>query len=114
MFRAAFVSRSCTDSHALHVHALIRKPAIPFGRESGKVPQLEQVWVENASLTCANTTHRLMALYFSCVLNVVHAASCTDLAMLVFASAFAFTLPTKIAACLRTSADVSLWMASLR
>jgi hypothetical protein len=78
------------------------------------IPQHEQVWVENASLTSANTTHCLMALYLSCVLNVVHAASCTDFAIPVFASAFAFTLPTKIAACAFTSALVSLWIASLR
>jgi hypothetical protein len=75
MFRAALVLRSCTDPHALHVHSLIRKPAIPFGRESGKERQSEQVWVENDSSTSANTTHCPMALYLSCVRNVVHAAA---------------------------------------
>ncbi|MBB1631191.1 hypothetical protein A9975_09940 [Cupriavidus sp. UME77] len=114
MFRAAFVSRSWTDPHEQHVHYLIPRPALPFGLLADMTPQHEHVWVENASLTSANTTHCLMALYLSCVRNAVHAASCTDFAILVFASAFAFTLPTKIPACLLTSADVSLWMTSLR
>ncbi len=85
MFRAAFVSRSCTDPHEQHVHSLIPRPALPFGLLAGMIPQHEHVWVENASLTSSNTTHRPMALYLSCVRNVVHAASCTDFAMLVFA-----------------------------
>jgi hypothetical protein len=62
MFRAAFTSRSWIAPQSLHVHSLIPSPAIPFGRESGSDPQLEQVWDENASLTSANTTHCLMAL----------------------------------------------------
>ena len=45
-------------------------------------------------------------LYLSMVLSVVQLASNTDLANLVRASALAFTLPTKIAACSFTS----LWL----
>jgi hypothetical protein len=55
--QAAFVSRSCNAPHEPHVHCLIPGPVLPFGLLAGMVPQHEQVWVENASLTSANTTH---------------------------------------------------------
>ena len=45
MFRAAFTSRSCAVPQSLHVHSLIRKPALPFGLLAGMAPQHEQVWV---------------------------------------------------------------------
>lgn len=94
MFFAALV----IAPHSLQTYSLIRKLALPFGLLLGISPQHEHVWVENASLISSNTTHCLMALYLSCVLNVVHAASCTDFAIGVFASALAFTLPTKMMA----------------
>lgn len=44
MFRAAFVSRSCTAPHAQQVHSLIPRPALPFGLLAGMTPQHEHVW----------------------------------------------------------------------
>lgn len=95
-------------------HLDFRKLARPFGLLAGLIPQIKHVWVEYASLISSNTTHGLMALYLSCVLNIVHAASCTDFAIGVLARALAFTLPTTITACSLTSRVVSLWIASLR
>src|SRR6185312_5364256 len=51
MFSAAFTSRSCDAPHSLHVHRLIPWSAIPFGRESGNAPQLEQTWEVKRSST---------------------------------------------------------------
>jgi hypothetical protein len=44
MLRAAFTSRSWTVPQSSQFHSLIRRPAIPFGREAGMAPHSEQVW----------------------------------------------------------------------
>src|SRR5260370_22098009 len=100
MFFAALTSRSWTAPHLPQVHSLIPRPAIPLGPL--RVLHAEQVWVENASLTSANVAPAKSHLYRSIVRNADQPASSTDLACGVFASAPAFTLPTKIAWCSRT------------
>src|SRR5882724_9085560 len=94
MFFAALTSRSWTVPHSQQDHALIPRPAIPFGplREL----HAEQVWVENASLTSANVAPAKSHLYRSIVRKADQPASSTDLACGVFASAEALTLPTKM------------------
>src|SRR5487761_2558547 len=95
MFLAALRSRSCKVPHCGQSHSLIPRPSWPLGPV--RLLHTLQVWVENASLTSSNHTPALSPLYLSMVRNAPQPASSTDLALLVLASACAFTLPTKIA-----------------
>src|SRR5690554_7886317 len=96
MFRAAFTSRSWRTPHSPHAHALTPRSAIPFGLSLGCAPQFEQVWVVYASFTSLKTVPACSHLYSSIVFNWCQPASRTDLAILVFASFEALTLPTTI------------------
>lgn len=112
MFFAALMSRSCSTPHIAHRHALIPRPATPFGPV--RLRQHEQVWVEYASSTSSNHTPASSHLYDSMVRNALQPASSTLFAMLVFARLDAFTSPMKIAPYPRTSWVLSLCSASLR
>jgi hypothetical protein len=57
-------------------------------------PHAEQACVDHRSSVSTNTARLLAHLYLSICLNVLHPASKTDLAILVFAREAAFTFPT--------------------
>jgi hypothetical protein len=85
MFRAALTSLSCSVPQSAHIHSLIPSPALPFGLLAERLPQHEQAWVVYASLTSANTTDRVIALYFSWVFSMNRPASKTLFATVVLA-----------------------------
>jgi hypothetical protein len=61
MFLAAFTSRSCATPQLEHTHALTPSALSPFGPE--RMPQSEQVTLENVSLPETQTPASLVALY---------------------------------------------------
>ena len=102
MFKAAFTSRSWTAPQSSQIQSLIRKPAMPFGLDAGKLQHAEQVWEVNFSSISTYSTPCLMALYFSMLRNDDQLASNTDFAILVLARADAETFPTAMRQLART------------
>ncbi len=94
MFRAALVSRSCTTAHEEHVHSLIRSPALPFGLHADLMPPHEHVLGLKRFVNFFE--HHALPDDFLLALcpqrrpcDVVQ-----DVAILVFAIAFTFTMPS--------------------
>ena len=112
MFLAALTSRSCDAPQRTHTQALTPSVLSPLGPE--RVPQSEQVTLENVSRPDTQVPASLLALYDNWNLTLCQAASSVDFAKGVLMSLLLDTSPMTISFALRAIAVVALCVQSAR
>src|SRR5262245_16813056 len=112
MFFAALTSRLWTLPHCVQTHSLTPSALSPLGPQ--RVPQSEQVTLENVSRPDTQTPASLMALYDNWNLTLCQAASRVDLAKGVLMSFPEDTSPITMSLALRAMAVVALCVQSAR
>ena len=112
MFLAAFTSRLCRAPHEEQTHSLTPSALSPLGPQ--RVPQSEQVTLENDSGPGTQTPASLMALYVNWCLMACQDASSVDFAKGVLMSFALDTSPMTISLPRRAMAVVALCVQSAR